>query len=228
MSVQTIGVAIMIDRVPEPEVMESAEDAAEYDAMDHSLVNAKFVEDFDRFARPVTWPLDVGTGTALIPITLCRALVKSIVAVDASAEMLAVAKQNLERVGLADRVTLKLARVQSLPFADGEFHQVISNSLLHHLPNPADALPEMVRVCRVGGSLFVRDLARPDSEAELEQLVQIHAKAATPYQRRLFSDSLRASLTLEEFRAMVVGLGFAPETVTRTSDRHLTWAARRD
>lgn len=217
----------MIERVPEPEVMESAEDAAEYDAMDHTLVNAKFVEDFDRFARPVTWPLDVGTGTALIPIAICRALGVSVVGVDASAEMLAVAAGNLDRSGLTGKVTLRLARAQKLPFDDGEFHQVISNSLLHHLPDPSAALPEVVRVCRVGGAIFVRDLARPESEDELEHLVSTHAKGATPYQRRLFSDSLRAAITVEEFRAMVVALGFAPGTVSRTSDRHLTWAARR-
>jgi len=42
----------------------------------------------------------------------------------------------------------------------------------------------------------------------------------------LFRDSLHAALTLEEIRSLVVELGYAAETVTMTSDRHWTWAAR--
>ena len=219
----------MLDRVPEPEVMDTAEDAAEYDTMDHAAVNARFVDDFERFAHPVTWALDVGTGTALIPIELCkRHPALRVAAVDASQEMLTVAGRNLDGAGLTGRVTLQLARAQKLPFTDGEFHQVVSNSLLHHLPDPASALPELVRVCRAGGAIFVRDLRRPDSEDELARLVRDHSKGATPYQRRLFAESLRAALTVDELRALVAAIGFAPETVAATSDRHVTWAARRD
>ena len=62
----------MLPRVLEPEVMDSAEEAADYDAMDHAEVNRVFVADFLAF-----WPgrggvLDVGTGTAQIPVALCR------------------------------------------------------------------------------------------------------------------------------------------------------------
>ena len=49
-----------------------------------------------------------------------------------------------------------------------------------------------------GGLLFHRDLARPSDEAELQHLVETYAGNATPYQRKLFADSLRAALTLEE------------------------------
>ena len=64
----------MLTRVLEPELMDSIEDAREYDAMDHAAVNARFVTDLlsafgaDANARI----LDLGTGTAQIPIELCR------------------------------------------------------------------------------------------------------------------------------------------------------------
>jgi len=40
----------------------------------------------------------------------------------------------------------------------------------------------------------------------------------------MLADSLRASLTLEELREIIAGLGFSPESVQQTSDRHWTWA----
>ena len=209
--------------------MDTAADAADYDAMDHSRVNRAFAADFLAVAGPGASPtLDLGAGTALIPIELCGldpAVI--VVAVDASAAMLAVAARHLAARGLAGRVTLHRAAAQDLPFAAGVFAAVVSNSLMHHLPDPAPAFAEMARVCRPGGVLFARDLVRPDTIAELQHLVTTYAAADTPRQRQLFADSLHAALTLAEVHAHVGRLGFDPATVTLTSDRHWTWAARR-
>ena len=64
----------LTNRVLEPEVMDTAEEARDYNAMDHSEVNRWFVDDFLLLApdwqqaRPEWSVLDVGTRTALIPI----------------------------------------------------------------------------------------------------------------------------------------------------------------
>ena len=93
-----------LSRILEPEVMDTPEEARDYDAMDHSAVNRLFVADF-LAAGPVTSAvLDVGTGTAQIPIELCRADPSArVVAVDAAAHMLTLARANIERAGLAGR-----------------------------------------------------------------------------------------------------------------------------
>ena len=69
----------MIARMLEPEAMETAEDVRQYDAMDHSDVNARFVADFLLHHGPcrVGEILDVGTGTARIPIALAHADVRA-------------------------------------------------------------------------------------------------------------------------------------------------------
>ena len=54
----------MLPRVLEPEVMDSAEEAHDYDAMDHGTVNRLFVEDFLAGWDGSNPILDVGTGTA--------------------------------------------------------------------------------------------------------------------------------------------------------------------
>jgi ubiquinone/menaquinone biosynthesis C-methylase UbiE len=220
---------VVIPRVLEPEVMDTPEDASDYDAMDHSVVNRVFAADFLS-----AWPsrsgdvLDVATGTAQIPIELCRqGSGFTVLAVDAADEMLKVATRNVAAAGLADRVRVQRVNARRLPFADGTFPAVVSNSLIHHVGEPHEPLAEMVRVCAAGGTLFVRDLFRPDSEAELTRLVDTYAGDANARQRQLFADSLRAALTLAEVRDHIQRLGYDPATVRQTSDRHWTWVAVR-
>src|SRR6516162_10531691 len=99
----------MITRVLEPEVMDTAEEARDYDAMDHSEVNRVFVADFLAVWDGRGPVLDVGTGTALIPIEFCRQSPKgTVVAVDAAEHMLAVAKENVRKAGFANRIKCEL------------------------------------------------------------------------------------------------------------------------
>lgn len=219
----------MLPRVLEPEVMDTAEDARDYDAMDHAAVNRAFAADFLAAFPGVSGPvLDVGTGTAQIPIELCRqSPTITVVAIDLAAEMIRLAERNVAAAGLADRVRLEVVNARALPYPDGSFPAVISNSIIHHIPEPAECFAEMVRVCRAGGALFVRDLLPPETEQELDHLVDTYAAGANDHQRALFAASLRAALTPAEVRALVGRSGFAPDTVRQTSDRHWTFAAAR-
>ena len=217
----------MLSRVLEPEVMDTPEDACDYDRMDHAAVNRAFVEDFLAFCpEPISPILDVGTGTAQIPIELCRQLPKAeVVAVDAATSMLALARANIERAGFARQIRLELTDAKRLPHSGPKYGAVISNSIVHHIPEPFVVLAEMTRVCLKGGVLFVRDLVRPSDEVTLAHLVKTYTAGANDHQRKLFADSLRAALTEDEVQKLVGQLGFPPDTVLRTSDRHWTWAA---
>jgi ubiquinone/menaquinone biosynthesis C-methylase UbiE len=224
---------MMLTRVLEPEVMNSPKEAADYDSMDHAEVNRRFVADFLAAADErgnnlrSTTVLDLGTGTAQIPIELCRRSEYRVVAVDAAAAMLQVARRNVERAGLSERISLQHVDAKRLPFADSEFSLVMSNSIVHHIPEPQDVLAEAVRVLALGGLIFFRDLMRPESEAELAKLVEKYAGNANEHQQKMFSDSLHAALTVEEMQSLVTMFGFGPTTVRATSDRHWTWAANR-
>jgi ubiquinone/menaquinone biosynthesis C-methylase UbiE len=263
--------SMSLPRVLEVEYMDTAAEAAAYDAMDHRHVNRIFVDDLiaarnagdvaaavnatvnaaaadddDRGADEVAGfsdgrksgtsnedvetldVLDLGAGTARIPIELCQRLAETrVLAVDAAAHMLELAHYNVEIAGLSDRVQLMQADAKRLPFRDGMFHVVISNSILHHIPEPLLALREAVRVTAPGGLLFFRDLLRPDSAEQLQQLVAQYAGSEADAARQMFADSLHAALSLAEIQAAVATLGFASDTVRATSDRHWTWAARR-
>ena len=219
----------MIERELEPEVMDDPAESRSYDAMDHSAVNAKFVEDLLQLGDVEGDVLDLGTGTAQIPILLChRAPNCRVMACDAAVSMLEIGRVNVAVEGLEHRFQFHLDDAKSLVFQDEMFDYVLSNSVIHHVPEPAEAISEMVRVVRVGGRLFVRDLLRPPTHDEVERLVALHASSEPPENQQLLRQSLIAALTLDEVRDMVKVHGFAAESVQVTSDRHWTWTAVRE
>lgn len=224
----------MLPRTLEPEVMDTREEAVDYDAMDHSQVNRAFVDDFlaavraGRSELPRSLAiLDCGTGTALIPIELCRRGVAwRITAVDLAAEMLQVARRNVDAAGLAKRIALQRVDAKRMPFPDGTFDAVMSNSIVHHIPEPRLVLAEMHRVLRPGGLLFARDLLRPEDVGTVERLVDAYAGDANAHQRSMFRASLCAALTLQEVRDLLVELKLPPQWAQQTSDRHWTICGR--
>jgi 2-polyprenyl-3-methyl-5-hydroxy-6-metoxy-1,4-benzoquinol methylase len=217
----------------EPEVMDTAQEADDYDAMDHSQVNARFCDDLLAARTTLGRVLDVGTGTALIPIALClRAPDVKVEAIDLAAHMLALAERNVARAGLAGRVSVSLRDAKATGWPPGSFDTIISNSIVHHIPEPGDVLAEIWKLARSGGHLFVRDLERPATDARVAELVATYApvpaglpgveRARHERQRDLFEASLRAALTVDEVRAIVAELGVPASAVRATSDRHWT------
>ena len=149
------------------------------------------------------------------------------VAIDLAESMLRLGRENIARRGLDQRIALVRVDAKRLPYAVGHFAAVISNSIVHHIPQPREALAEALRVLRKsGGLIFVRDLARPLDDAHVRHLVGTYAAGSNDQQRHLFEASLRAALSLEEIRDLVRQLGFDPANVQATSDRHWTWSAR--
>ncbi len=225
----------MLQRILEPEVMDSPQDADEYNDMDHSEVNHRFVQELLAFAEANADPdyefelgdvLDMGTGTALIPIELCKQHDSCrVMAIDQAVSMLDLAVYNLEVQSLTERITLAHVDAKTMGYDDGNFDVVMSNSLIHHIPDPIVCLKQMARVTKSGGLLFIRDLMRPNDMESMKQLVSTYAGAESEHCQKLFEDSLHAALSLDEIRQRVAELGFAHATVQATSDRHWTWSA---
>jgi ubiquinone/menaquinone biosynthesis C-methylase UbiE len=218
----------MLPRVLETEAMETLDEALDYDSMDHTAVNRVFVADVLAAGLQAGETLDLGTGTAQIPIELCRQERSArVLAVDAAQHMLQVARQNVEKAGLAERIRLQRVDAKRLPYRDGQFANVISNSIVHHLLDPSQVLHEAWRVAAPGGLVFFRDLFRPEDDPTVRHLVETYTAGANRHQQQMFEDSLRAALTVEETRRLLADLGQSPDSVRATTDRHWTWVARR-
>jgi ubiquinone/menaquinone biosynthesis C-methylase UbiE len=222
----------MLPRILEPEVMESAAEAVDYDSMDHAQVNRLFADDFlalvpaPRGGSQIS-VLDVGTGTAQIPIEICRRRDDlRVTAIDLAGHMLQLAQRNIIREGLSAKIRLEQIDAKSLPFPAGAFDAVISNSIIHHIPEPQFVFREMVRVVRSGGHLFVRDLIRPQNLETLERLVATYAGEANNHQRQMFGDSLHAALSLDEVGQMLRDADLPAEWARQTTDRHWTIAGQ--
>lgn len=89
--------------------------------------------------------LEVGCGWGELAEWIADETGAEVVATDLSPRMVELA---LER-----SLDARLADVQSLPFADGEFDVVVSAWMLYHVPDLDRALAEIARVLRPGGSL---------------------------------------------------------------------------
>ncbi|MEZ6132445.1 MAG: class I SAM-dependent methyltransferase [Planctomycetaceae bacterium] len=227
----------MLPRTLEPEVMDTELEAVDYDSMDHSTVNRAFVDDLLTFAATVrvgglssssTTILDLGTGTALIPLQLMSAasITGTLLACDLSREMLKLAGQHIRRQRRETHVLPVFCDCKRLPVANACCDVVISNSIVHHIPEPLRLFQEMRRVLRPSGILFVRDLLRPNSAAVVEHLVERHAGSENDHQRQMFRQSLHAALTVEEVSQLLMRTGVSNGRVQATSDRHWTVACQ--
>jgi ubiquinone/menaquinone biosynthesis C-methylase UbiE len=109
-----------------------------------------------------------------------------------------------------------------LPFRDASVDLVISNSLIHHIPDPGRVFRE---VARIGRAILIRDLVRPESESEVDALVKRYGRGWSGLQQQLFADSLHAALTLSEVRELLDRSGLASASLKQITDRH--WSAER-
>jgi ubiquinone/menaquinone biosynthesis C-methylase UbiE len=211
-----------MDRVPEPEVMDTADEAAAYDAMDHERVNGDFVERLIALGARGRM-LDIGTGPGHIPLRIVdRVADCTVVGVDLSPAMLEIAARRVASSPHQGRIELRLADAKALDLEDASFDAVFSNTILHHFGDPRPFLREAARVLVPGGALLIRDLYRPDSDDAADRLVAAHAAGAGPVGQALLRASLCAAFTPAELRALADECGLAGAELVIDTDRHMS------
>ncbi|KAF0114017.1 MAG: phosphatidylethanolamine N-methyltransferase [Rhodospirillaceae bacterium] len=97
--------------------------------------------------------LEAGVGTGL-SLGLYRHDLQ-VVGIDLSVEMLAQAKRRVARHGLTQVKALDVMDVQHLTYPDDDFDVVVAMYVLSVVPDPGQALAELIRVCRPGGTVIV-------------------------------------------------------------------------
>ncbi|MEG4225813.1 methyltransferase domain-containing protein [Microcoleus sp. N9_B2] len=215
-----------MQRILEPEVMDSLAEAIEYDSMDFAEVNAAFAQSAAALGPVFGNVLDAGTGTARIPIAICQMRPAwQLTCIDLSANMLKVGAENVEKAGVRSQIKLELIDAKAMPYPDSYFDMVISNSIIHHLPDPLPFLQEVKRVLKPQGAIFLRDLLRPEKAEIRDNLVKLYAGDCNSHQKQLFSDSLQAAFTLDEVEEMIQNAGLDGLRIYESSDRH--WTAER-
>jgi ubiquinone/menaquinone biosynthesis C-methylase UbiE len=212
-----------MDRVLEPEVMDTWLEATAYDAMDFESVNMAFATDAIALDPHGIKILDVGTGTARIPILMCQQRPQYLITgIDLAQSMLIIGQRNVAEAGLNQRIRLERVDSKRMPYPDLEFDTIVSNSLVHHLPDPLSFFQEIKRLVRPGGAILIRDLIRPETDQAVNDLVDLLGGDYNSHQRQLFQDSLKAALTLSEVQDLIDRVELTDVKLSQSSDLHWT------
>ncbi len=210
-------------RIPEPELMEAGEQAAAYAAADFSQPDAAFVERFCRLFPELHTGrlLDLGCGPAGILLRLAELRPGlQLVGMEGSPAMLAPGLRAVEAAGLSARVRLELGRLPGWGPTAG-FDALISNSLLHHLHQPAQLWSELKRLGRPGAPVLVADLRRPASRSAARALVRQYAGDEPEVLQTDYYNSLLAAFGVDEVRQQLEEAGLQQLELASISDRHL-------
>jgi ubiquinone/menaquinone biosynthesis C-methylase UbiE len=109
---------------------------------------------------------DLGCGTGQGAATLAP-FVKQVIAVDRSSDMLDAARRRVQDL---PNVDVRRGELEALPIQDGALDAATLLLVLHHLPDPAEALTEAARVLRPGGRLLISDMLPHDRETYRQQM----------------------------------------------------------
>lgn len=219
-----------MERILEPELMDDWAGAEAYANSDfsepHNAFVARYKELFPNFTDPdrQRQVLDMGCGHADISRRFARAFPKAVVhGVDGSEPMLHFGNIAILAEGLSDRVKLRKAWLPDHNFGHRpQFHAVISNSLLHHLPNPSVLWDIVKELALPDAPIFVMDLTRPATPERAKELVELHSLPTDPELMKVdFYNSLRAAFRPEDVRIQLDEARLAQLHVEVVSDRHM-------
>ena len=213
---------ITMRRVPEPEIMGEDAEAKVYELADFSEVNQAFAE---RLVEIVPcahgFLIDLGCGPGDILVRICRLIREFMfLGLDGSKTMLNLAHERVKTEALENSIHLIQGDAKNINFPRDCFDVVVSNSLVHHLPDPLPFWKEVHRVSKPGSIILVQDLARPDTPEEARRIVERESGSEPQLLKDLFFYSLRASFTADEVEEHVAAAGLKGVTVRMSSDRH--------
>lgn len=107
--------------------------------------------------------LDIATGTAELPIEMCRInpSIKGIMGIDLSESMLAIARDKVMARALDQRISLRVADACSLPFEDEAFDVVSIAFGIRNVTEMSKALAESYRVLKENGIFLILEFSLP-------------------------------------------------------------------
>jgi ubiquinone/menaquinone biosynthesis C-methylase UbiE len=221
-----------MERIPEPDLMDDAEQAKAYAEADFSEPHDAFVRHFkSRFPYFSEGKvLDLGCGTADVVIRFARAYPGvNISGIEGAEAMLDIGIREVSQKGLAQRIEFHKCVLPSAELLQVQYDAVISNSLLHHLINPFILWKTVRRCAKPEAPIFIMDLLRPDTVESAKGLLQRYAADASPVLQKDFFNSLLAAYNDEEIRQQLKKSNLHYLDIEIVSDRHvLIWGKSRE
>lgn len=170
--------------------------------------------------------VDLGCGAADISIRFAKAFPDyQIDALDGSAAMLAEAEKAINEAGLSERINLVLTNLQDANLADNAYSLILCNAMLHHLHEPS-MFWNLIKTATGKPAIFVMDLVRPESDKQVDALVEEYARNEPAVLQRDFRNSLKAAFTPAEVVLQLCTAELNGLKVAVVSDRHFTISGR--
>jgi len=218
-----------MERLLEPELMEDDAQAQAYAQADFEAPHSHFIRLFQQtFPHyPLSgYVLDLGCGPGDISIRFAHAFPRSIVhGVDGAEAMLRYGRTALERApDVRERMKLIHGLLPDVSLPRRRYEAVISNSLLHHLPDPAVLWQTVRRYAAPGAPVFIMDLRRPRSRAEAQALTDTYVAGEPAILQRDFYNSLLAAFEPAEIETQLKAANLDCLSVQVVSDRHVVIA----
>lgn len=212
-------------RIPEPELMEAEEQALAYASADFSAGDQALIERLAQFFPKGLGPhvLDLGCGPGNISFRLAEYFPNTqVLGIDGAAAMLDLATLALKsRPALQQRLRFEL-RCLPDPSLNGGFSTLVSNSLLHHLHDPAVLWQAVLQLGAAGAQIYIKDLRRPPTQEAVAALQQRYLPDAPAVLQRDYVASLHAAFTPEEVGEQLKAAGLANQLqVAALEDRYL-------
>ena len=169
-----------MERIPEPELMDTGEQAEAYANADFEESHGRIVQLFDAAfpAAALKGPLlDLGCGPGDVTFRFARRFKGvTIVAVDGSAAMVALANKRKERENeVGKNIIFMEGVIPGTMIPRRVYDSIISTSFLHHLHDPAVLWRTVGEHASPGTRLFVYDLFRPKDRHDAMCLVELYA-----------------------------------------------------
>jgi demethylmenaquinone methyltransferase/2-methoxy-6-polyprenyl-1,4-benzoquinol methylase len=141
--------------------------------------------------------LDIATGTADFAIEAMKLNPEKITGVDISAGMLKLGKEKVNKHGLQEKIELKLADSENLPFADNTFDAITVGFGVRNFEHLEKGIADMYRVLKPGGKMVILEFSKPRM-FPVKQFYKIYFRYITPFIGKLFSKNNAAYSYLPE------------------------------
>jgi len=171
--------------------------------------------------------LDVATGTADMALMMARYLPAShITGIDISTGMLEIGRQKINRLRLADKITLQTDDSEAIHFPDNHFDAATVAFGVRNFEHLEKGLQEMLRVLKPGGRLVILEFSQPKTPG-VRQVYDLYLRLIAPNVGKMVSsnreayqylnDSVKAFPEGESFLRILQTCGYSNPRLRRLS-----------
>jgi demethylmenaquinone methyltransferase/2-methoxy-6-polyprenyl-1,4-benzoquinol methylase len=161
--------------------------------------------------------LDIATGTGDFAIEAMKLNPDKVIGVDISEGMLKLGVEKINKLGLQNKIELKLGDSENLAFSDNSFDAITVGFGVRNFENLEKGIKDIYRVLNPNGMLVILEFSKPQS-FPVKQVYHFYFKYVTPFIGKLFSkdnsayaylpESVNAFPSTEKFLNLLSDTGF--------------------